>query len=69
MGVKREAPLSTLRIGAKLRHARLLLGLSLTQLGAKIGVTEGYLSYNLVRLPKLIGPTGEVCLEGGKSQL
>ncbi|MER8602099.1 XRE family transcriptional regulator [Mesorhizobium sp. M1339] len=44
MDVKREAPLSALRIGAKLRHARLLLGLSLTQLGAKIGVTEGYLS-------------------------
>ncbi|UWU25529.1 cupin domain-containing protein (plasmid) [Rhizobium sp. CB3060] len=34
----------SLKIGAKLRHARLLMGISLAELGEKIGVTEGYLS-------------------------
>lgn len=34
----------SLKIGAKLKHARLLLGISLAELGEKIGVTEGYLS-------------------------
>lgn len=32
------------KIGAKIKHARLVQGLSLIELGAKIGVTEGYLS-------------------------
>lgn len=34
----------TPRIGVKLRHARQVLGLSLEELGARIGLTEGYLS-------------------------
>lgn len=32
------------RIGAKLKHARLLMGISLNELGQRVGVTEGYLS-------------------------
>jgi transcriptional regulator with XRE-family HTH domain len=32
------------KIGVKLRHARQVLGLSLEELGARIGLTEGYLS-------------------------
>ncbi|MBP1885143.1 cupin domain-containing protein [Sinorhizobium mexicanum] len=32
------------KIGVRIKHARLVRGLSLTELGAEIGVTEGYLS-------------------------
>jgi transcriptional regulator with XRE-family HTH domain len=32
------------KIGIKLRHARQVLGLSLEELGARVGLTEGYLS-------------------------
>lgn len=35
---------ANVRIGAKLRHARLLMGLSLNELGHRVGVTEGFLS-------------------------
>jgi transcriptional regulator with XRE-family HTH domain len=35
---------ASVKIGAKLKHARLMRGLSLADLGEKIGVTEGYLS-------------------------
>ncbi|TSJ61717.1 cupin domain-containing protein [Starkeya sp. 3C] len=39
-----ETPDANVRIGAKLKHARLLMGLSLSELGQRVGVTEGYLS-------------------------
>ncbi|MER9204017.1 cupin domain-containing protein [Mesorhizobium sp. M0933] len=32
------------KIGARIKHSRLVQGLSLTELGLKIGVTEGYIS-------------------------
>ncbi|WP_334173839.1 cupin domain-containing protein [Pseudoxanthobacter sp.] len=54
---------ANVRIGAKLRHARTLKGLSLSELGHRIGVTEGYLSKlengrsqaSLATLHKLVG--------------
>lgn len=39
-----DTPDATVRIGAKLKHARLLMGLSLAELGQRVGVTEGFLS-------------------------
>lgn len=39
-----ETPDANVRIGAKLKHARLLMGLSLAELGQRVGVTEGFLS-------------------------
>ncbi|MBK0326213.1 cupin domain-containing protein [Rhodobacteraceae bacterium F11138] len=33
-----------LRVGAKLKHARLRLGLKLSEVGERVGVSEGYLS-------------------------
>nr|BAH89373.1 XRE family transcriptional regulator [uncultured bacterium]BAH89468.1 XRE family transcriptional regulator [uncultured bacterium]BAH89700.1 XRE family transcriptional regulator [uncultured bacterium]BAH90185.1 XRE family transcriptional regulator [uncultured bacterium] len=55
-----------LRIGAKLRHARLMLGLSLCEVGERIGVTEGYLSKlennrsqaSMATLHRLVGALG-----------
>ncbi len=55
-----------LRIGAKLRHARLMLGLSLYEVGERIGVTEGYLSKlennrsqaSMATLHRLVGALG-----------
>jgi len=35
---------ANIRIGAKLKHARLLMGLSLSELGQRVGLTEGFLS-------------------------
>jgi transcriptional regulator with XRE-family HTH domain len=37
-------PEEPVKVGTKLRHARLLLGLSLKEVAARVGVTEGYLS-------------------------
>jgi len=53
-------------VGARLKYARLLLGISLAELGAKVGVTEGYLSKlennrsqaSLATLHKLVGALG-----------
>lgn len=51
MRAKGEAP----RIGIKIRHARQLLGLSLDELGQRVGLTEGYISKieNDVAVPSL----------------
>lgn len=38
------APQMNLRIGAKLKHARLMMGISLNELGRRVGVSESYLS-------------------------
>jgi len=55
-----------LKIGAKLKHARLMLGLSLSEVGERIGVTEGYLSKlennrsqaSMATLHRLVGALG-----------